>query len=116
MTAEDIQVALDKKEMVRVKQKRCLLCSKYRELLFPMIIKVNQKTFDIIKDSVNEDTNFEIVVETVHVPVIDAVLDDITLKLIDGKAYQISLDMCKGCLSRIAYRHKYKKPNPFATA
>ena len=115
MTAIDKSIALEKQEMKRFKLKRCALCTNYKEILFPQIIKVNEKTFNIIKNSADEDTKLLVLDRHKHIPVIDKVVDDVTLKLIDGYGYKVNLDICQDCLAKIGHRHKYKK-NPYTTA
>ena len=116
MGAEDIHIALDKQEMKRVKLQRCALCGIDKELLFAQIFRVNQKTLDHLKELATEYSCLTILNQTKHIPVIDAVIDDMTLKLIDGMGYQVSFRMCKKCLEKIAHRHKYKKSCVYATA
>ena len=116
MAAEDINFALDKQEMRRVKLERCALCSRDKENLFPQVVKVNKKTFNHLKEVANEFSEFTVLNQTNYIPVIDATIDDITLKLIDGLGYQVSFRMCQECLHRIAWKHKYKKSCAFATS
>ncbi len=116
MGAEDIKFALDKQEMKRVKLSRCLLCSRDKENLFSQVIKVNQETMDKLLELAKEKEDLTILNQTNHIGIIDGVIDEIELKLIDGMGYQVSFRMCQECLKRIAWRHKYKKKNPFVTA
>lgn len=115
MPAEDIHFILDKQEMKKSKLKRCLLCGRDKENLFPQNLKVNQKTFDKLSATADEFSCLKVLSQQKHIPVIDAVIDDLNLKLINGIGYQVNLKMCQECLHRIAWRHKHKR-NVFITA
>ena len=116
MGAEDINIALDKQELKRGKLKRCLLCTKERDYLFFQVVKVNQAILNILLENAKEKEDITILNQTNHIPILDGVIDDLTLKPIDGMGYQVSVGMCKNCLEKTAWRHKYKKKNPFVTA
>ncbi len=116
MTAEDIRFALDKQEMKYTKLQRCALCGRDKENLFAQVLKVNQVTFDKLKEIATDFSELTIIQQSMYYAEIDGVIDDFNLKPIDGIGYQVSFRMCQECLHRIGWRHKYKKGNIFATA
>lgn len=115
MTAEELNIALDKQEMKRTILKRCSLCGRDKEYLFAQVLKVNQKTFDKLNEVSNEFSQLTILNQTNHIPEIDGVIDDFTLKVIKGMGYQVSFRMCQECIHKIGWRHKYKKKPLYAT-
>ena len=116
MTADDLSFVLDKQEMKRTKLKRCALCGRDKEILFAQVLKINSKTFNRLKEIATEFSELTIIQQMFYFPEIDGVIDDLTLKPIDGTGFQVSFRMCQECLHKIAWRHKYKSKHIFNTA
>ena len=105
---QDKEFYLDKKEMKRAILKRCVLCGKDQENLFPMVLKVNDATWTRLHEIATSENKIHLNSTGYHNPYIDRVLDDLTLKPIKGTSYEVSIEMCEECIDKIGYRHKFR--------
>ncbi len=109
MTVQNKQVYLDKQEMKRVRLRRCPLCGIDQEILHPLIIKINDKSWVKLNEIAIYGKDFKLNNTGFHNPKIDGTVDDLTLKPINGPSYEVSVDMCLECIDKIGYRHKFKR-------
>ena len=108
MMVEDKHVYLDKQEMKKSKLRRCPLCGEEQDLLHPMVINLNDKSWVKLNEIAKFGIDFKLRNTSHHNPKINKSFDDLTLQLINGPSYEVNLDMCLDCTNKIGYRHKFK--------
>ncbi len=109
MVVEKKEAYLSKQEMKRTKSRRCLLCGTDQEILYPMIIKINNQSWVKLNEVAVFGKDFKLNSTGFHQPKIDGTVDDLNLKPINGPSYEVSIEICLECINKIGYRHKFKK-------
>ena len=95
----------------KTKWSRCSLCNKDVESIFPSgTMVVSERTFlklwEVFKHS---GARFEIIKREHVVYPINYVIDEFTMKPINGVATHVDLDVCRNCLAKIGARHKFSR-------
>jgi hypothetical protein len=108
MPVQSKEYYLEKKEMTKVQAKLCILCGKYKEILMPELLTVNEKTWKLLWEVKQKNTYFKLNNSSYHNPHIDGTVDDITLKPIKGMGYQVNIETCLECQDKIGHRHQHK--------
>lgn len=95
----------------KTKYSRCAICNKDVESIFPTgTVTVGDKTFSQLFKAFSEaGARFSLIKrEYIKYP-LNYVIDEITLKPINGIAHNIDMDICRQCLSKMGHRHKLSK-------
>ncbi len=90
--------------------KRCPLCGRDTDTLFPENLVVSKKTYNkLLNISANNKNKIFLTGRELIDKRFVKKYDEYTLKFINGYAYKINLEVCRNCLEKIGYRHKYLK-------
>lgn len=93
----------------RAKRARCIHCGEDVERLYATNLAVNDKTFKLLAEISDKDTNFHLVNSNHSIYNLVGKVDDVTLKPINGMCYTVSLNVCFTCIDKIGLRHKFKR-------
>ena len=91
------------------KRVRCVHCGEDVERLYATNLAVNEKTFKLLAEISDKDTEFHMVNSEYVVYDLVGKVDDVTLKPINGMSYTVSLNVCFTCIDKIGFRHKFKR-------
>lgn len=93
---------------------RCPYCGKDVEKVYPIKAEVSKETYYRI---IEIDSTIKLLGTSI-VDRLDKQLDDISMKIIEGLVFNISLNVCVECLDELGRKHKFnklRKLNSYAT-
>lgn len=93
---------------------RCNFCGKDTDQVFPYLITVGEKTFNLMEEiNKSRGNNLKVISKNLAIKGVVDKIDEITCKPINGFTYQVNGDACRNCIDKIGWRHKFNK-NPYA--
>ena len=116
---------LDVKQFKRIRETervrkivRCILCGHDTDELYPVNMTVSEKTWFKILEIARPDNFLKLIKTERFIPELTKKFDDLDLKEIDGLSFYINLCVCRGCIEKIGWKHKFFKkylPQSYAT-
>ena len=97
---------------------RCIHCGHDTDELYPINLVVGEKSFKKVQEISSPESFLKLIKTERFIPALTKKFDDVNLKPIDGLSFHINLCVCRDCVDRIGWKHKFFKkylPVSYAT-
>lgn len=88
---------------------RCIHCGHDTDELYPINLIVSEKTWNKINEITRPESFLKLMKTERFIPELTKKFDDVELKPIDGLAFHINLSVCRDCVEKIGWKHKFFK-------
>ena len=88
---------------------RCIHCGHDTDELYPVDMTVSERTWKKIQEINRPEMFLKLIKTERFIPELTKKFDDVELKPIDGLAFYINICVCRDCIEKIGWKHKFFK-------